>query len=59
MMKKATILKEKSREYKGTSYYKYKINIPETELIGAGFQAGDELEIESKKDQIILKKKTI
>ena len=51
------IIKEKSREYKGTPYYKYKVNIPEIELAKAGFKTGDELEIETKRDEIILRKK--
>jgi bifunctional DNA-binding transcriptional regulator/antitoxin component of YhaV-PrlF toxin-antitoxin module len=51
------ILKEKSREYKGTPYYKYKVNIPEVALSKSGLKAGDELEIESEKDKIILRKK--
>lgn len=51
------IIKEKSREYKGTPYYKYKVNIPEIELSKAGLKTGDELEIETKKEEIILRKK--
>ena len=51
------ILKEKSREYKGQSYYKYKINIPEIVLDKAGFKEGDELEANSEDGKIILKKK--
>jgi bifunctional DNA-binding transcriptional regulator/antitoxin component of YhaV-PrlF toxin-antitoxin module len=51
------ILKEKSREYKGQSYYKYKVNIPEEVLDQAGFKEGDELEAETKKGEIRLKKK--
>lgn len=50
------ILKEKSREYKGQSYYKYKVNIPEVELKKAGLRAGDELEITTSKEAIMLKK---
>lgn len=51
------ILKEKSRTYKNQDYYKYKINIPEVELSKSGLNAGDELEIEARKDEIILRKK--
>ena len=51
------ILKEKSREYKGTSYYKYKVNLPEIELVKSGLKAGDELEVETKKDELVLRKK--
>ena len=52
------ILKEKSREYNGKSYYKYKINIPESDLKEAGFKEGDILEVEAKKGEIKLKKNT-
>lgn len=51
------IIKEKSREYKGTPYYKYKVNIPEVALGKAGLKVGDELEVETKKEEIILRKK--
>lgn len=51
------ILKEKSREYAGRSYHKYKINIPEKALFASGLKAGDELEFQTEKDKIILKKK--
>ncbi len=55
-MKIAKILKEKSREYKGQAYYKFKINIPETILSGSGLKAGQKVEILYEKDKIILKK---
>ena len=51
------VLKEKSREYNGKSYFKYKINLPEEKLKDAGFKEGDALEAESKKGEIRLKKK--
>ena len=51
------ILKEKSREYNGKSYYKYKINIPEKILKKAGFKTGDELKADAKKGEIKLRKK--
>jgi hypothetical protein len=51
------ILKEKSREYNGKPYFKYKINIPEKELEKAGFKEGDELEAEAKKGEIRLRGK--
>ena len=50
------ILKEKSREYNGKPYYKYKINIPEKILKKAGFKAGDELKADAKKGEIKLRK---
>lgn len=51
------ILKEKSREYKGQSYYKFKVNLPETILMRAKLKGGDELEVEVESGKIILKKK--
>ncbi|MEK6860195.1 MAG: AbrB/MazE/SpoVT family DNA-binding domain-containing protein [Nanoarchaeota archaeon] len=51
------ILKEKSREYKGKSYFKYKVNIPEEKLKEANLKEGDDLEIETKKNKIILYKR--
>ena len=51
------ILKEKSRKYKEQIYYKYKVNIPEVILFKSGLKAGDELEVEAKKDELILRKK--
>ncbi len=50
------IIKEKSRVYKGTPYYKYKINIPELVMIKSKFKAGDELNVEVEEGKIILKK---
>ena len=51
------ILKEKSRSYKGTNYYKFKINIPEVNLRQANLKDGDELDIEIRDEMIILKKR--
>jgi len=51
------ILKERSRVYHGKDYFKYKINLPESELKEADFKEGDELEAKSKKGEIKLKKK--
>jgi len=48
------ILKEKSREYNGKPYYKYKINLPESIMKESGFKEGDELEAEAKKGEIKL-----
>ncbi len=50
------VLKEKSREYNGKSYYKYKINIPEKILKKAGFKAGTKLKADAKKGEIKLRK---
>lgn len=51
------ILKEKSREYNGKAYFKYKINIPSEILKKSGFKEGDELEAEAKKGKIELRGK--
>ena len=53
------ILKERSREYNGKSYFKYKVNIPEPHLKNADFKEGDELEAQSKKGEIKLIKKKV
>lgn len=45
------------RNYNGKDYYKFVVNIPEVILIRSGFKANDEFEFETKKDEIILKKK--
>ena len=50
------IEKVKSRKYKNTQYYKYRIIIPEETLKESGFKEGDELEAESKKGEIKLRK---
>ena len=51
------ILKEKSREYKGKKYFKYKINLPEELLKDSGFKEGDELTAEATKGEIRLRGK--
>lgn len=51
------ILKEKSREYKGKSYHKFKINLPLEVIEKSGFEEGDEIEAESKKGEIKLRKR--
>ncbi|MBU3913656.1 MAG: methyltransferase domain-containing protein [Nanoarchaeota archaeon] len=48
------ILKEKSREYKGNSYFKYKVNIPEGALNRANLKEGDELLVTSKPGELLL-----
>lgn len=51
------VLKEKSREYNGKDYYKYRINIPEELLKEASIEEGDELDATAKKGEIKLRKK--
>ena len=50
------VLKEKSREYNGKEYYRYRINIPEEIIKEAGIIEGDNLEATTKKGEIKLKK---
>lgn len=45
------ILKEKSREYNGKCYFKYKVNIPEEKLKEADLKEGDDLDIETKRSR--------
>jgi len=52
------ILKEKSREYNGKPYFKFKINLPEVVLRRAKLGAGDELDVETDDGKIVLKKKS-
>jgi hypothetical protein len=51
------ILKERSREYNGKSYYKYKINLSSSIVRDADLKEGDELEYSIKDKVIKLKKK--
>jgi len=51
------VLREKSREYKGKPYYKYKINIPSKIVKEAQLKEGDELQVEAKKGEIRLRRK--
>jgi len=50
------LLKEKSREYKGKAYFKYKVNIPESALKESAIKEGDELKIKVERHKIILEK---
>jgi len=51
------IIKEKSREYNGKPYFKYKINLPEAVLKEAGFKEGEELDVNVLRGEVRLKKK--
>lgn len=48
--------KRLSRVYKGKEYYKYVLVIPEKDIKKAKFKEGDELESDSKKGEIKIKK---
>ena len=50
------VLKEKSREYNGKEYFRYRINIPEEIIKEAEIKEGDDLEASAKKGEIKLKK---
>ena len=51
------VLKEKSREYKGKEYHRYRVNIPDEIIKKAEIKEGDELEATATKDKIVLRKK--
>ena len=51
------IQKEKSRTYKGQSYYKYKLIIPENILVQSKLKAGDELDVNIENEKLTLVKK--
>jgi hypothetical protein len=53
------VIKEKSREYNGKPYYKYRINIPEKILKEANITETDQLEAKAKEDRIEIKKRSI
>ncbi len=48
--------KRLSRKYKDKEYYKYVVVVPEKEIKKSGFKEGEELKIQSKKGEIIIKK---
>lgn len=50
------LLKEKSREYKGNGYFKYKVNIPSGAISRAKLNEGEDLQITSEPGQILLSK---
>ena len=50
------IEKVKSRKYKNTQYYKYRVIIPEKKLNEAELKEGDNLEIKTKKGEIKLRR---
>ena len=50
------VLKEKSREYKGKEYHRYRVNIPEEIIKKAEIKEGDDLEPTATKGEIRLRK---
>ncbi len=50
------LLKEKSRTYKGTNYYKYKVNIPEKVIRAARWKDKQEVDVKVDGEKIILSK---
>ena len=50
------IIKEKSREYKGNAYFKYKVNLPEGALKRANIKEGDKVQVTSELGEILLSK---
>lgn len=53
------VQREKSREYNGKEYYRYRINIPEEIIKEAGINEGDELEATAKKGEVRLVKREL
>ena len=51
------LIQQKSRVYKGKAYYKFFIVIPSKVLKKLGWKGGQELEVETKKDKLIIEKK--
>src|SRR3989344_8021281 len=51
------ILREKSREYKGNSYFRFRINIPEGAVQRAQLKEGDDVEVTSEVGEILLSQK--
>ena len=45
------------RKHKNKDYYKYVVNIPPLMVKEAGFEEGEEMDVESKDGKIILKRK--
>ena len=52
------LAKERSREYKGKTYYKYLVFVPNKIRKKLGWDAGDELEVEVEKKKLIIGKKS-
>ena len=50
------LIGQKHSEYKGKSYHKHWIVIPNKLLEKLGWKAGEELEAEIKKDKLIIEK---
>ena len=50
------LLSQKSREYQGKEYKKFWIVIPNKIIEKLGWNAGDDLEAEVKKDKLIIEK---
>jgi hypothetical protein len=48
---------QKHKTRKDKNYYKYVVVLPEEEIREAGFKEGDELDTETKKGEIKLKRK--
>jgi len=54
------ILKVKSRKYKGTQYYKYRVSALNEELLKkSGLKPGDKLEGEARSGKIIFRKEKV
>ena len=43
-------------KHKNKDYYKYMVNLPPLKIKEAGFEEGDELEVDAKDGKIVIKK---
>jgi bifunctional DNA-binding transcriptional regulator/antitoxin component of YhaV-PrlF toxin-antitoxin module len=51
------LAKERSREYKGKTYYKYLIFLPSKVRKKLGWEAGDELAADVEREHLVVRKK--
>ncbi len=49
--------KQKTREVKGKEYFRWTVVIPPEEVKSLGWEEGDELEPQVKKDDLLIKRK--
>ena len=50
------LIHQKSRDYKGKSYYKFLIVIPSKIVKALGWKGGEDLEAEVKGDKLVIEK---
>ena len=50
------LIKQHGRKYEGKDYYKYIVVIPNKIIEKVGWKGGEDLDIEVKKDKVIIEK---